>query len=249
MSRKMTIGFSPRIALGLLVVATLFGSTACSSGGESHAVTCGPGTELVDGTCVVSDASSADATSSDSLPSADTTTATDDRTPDVAVSEVTDAKTDASSSSSDPCPSTPMIVNCSKTCGGPTSNCWQAECPAAPSSPTYVKVGAVPAVVRTPDKPGRHLFCPCEIPSGGGSVYSLVVSLDLGTTKLVKVTVGPGWRLPTGTSASNWCGELSDKRTCRIFSGSTSVLITTDDANAPSRNVEIVAATAGDSCP
>lgn len=232
------------------LVAVLAGS-ACSSGGESHTVTCGPGTELVDGTCVAIDASTSDAASSDSVPSTETATATDDGTPDVLASDVTDATADVASSSSDPCPSVAMAVNCSKTCGGASANCAKAECPATDPVITLALriTNSLPTVVRTPEKPGKFLPCECAIPSAGGSLYSLLVALDAGAGKLVKVTVGTGWRLASPTSTNPWCGEPGDNRRCRIVSGNSGVLITTDDPNAPSRNVLFEAASAGDKCP
>ncbi len=252
---------------------------ACGSTTSEPAASCGPGTELRDGVCVIADAGSSDdvfvdagsptdttAPATDTSTFIDTSSSTDttglpdgvaptDTTPPPTDSSTVDTGVDAtdtsvpetSTSSGDPCPSKVIDVNCSTTCGGPTTNCSDARCTAG-RDPFTTLIGSYskfPYIIRTPDKPGMDAVCNslgCE--PGKSVAYGVGLRIDLPYYKKgLRITVGSPWRVRQ-VSHSGWspyCArEASFGSGCIYLDTSfVDLMIDTDDPNAPSRNILI----------
>jgi hypothetical protein len=155
----------------------------------------------------------------------------------------------------DPCPTTPAFINCSNTCGGPTANCAQATCAGALVLKTDFP--EFPYVVRTPSKPGVDLKCTgaCNPPS---TTYGIGLRLGFpyATTKVLKVSVPKPWWIrvdgslqdPTYFCMSEGKGMTQECQITVLNSGIT-ILILTDDPNAPAANAFIYEVAKPGSCP
>lgn len=232
---RMVLGLG--IGLGLLV-----GSGACSGSTteEKNGVSCGEGTELVEGKCVAkqpgttggkTEVDGGEASRVDS----GTAPPVADAGPDVSV--------DAATSSGDPCPPVAPFVNCSTTCGGVTSNCDAVNCGRSPAGRTYdfnepPNITPPPYSMRTPDKPGVDARCNQHCgPMKQKAAYAMNIHMYVPEKAFVRV--GAPWRI----SLDGMC--ISDEGPpplvydgC-VFLGSGTFSIFTEDPNAPARNVTI----------
>jgi hypothetical protein len=210
---------------------------------DSSVISCGPGTVLVHGQCVVADASrqsesAADASGQD-VPIADGGAGEG-------------SPSDAPSYSSDPCPGAslpPLMLDCTGACVpdgsslGPNSYSCEYACDPA-SSASFVP----PATVRPPSEPwpGCSQLCP---PGVGRVTAALFLRGYVDNTTRV-VRVSPPWKItdyasytgPTGQYES--CPTLPDANltasTCVVVQPHDVLFsIWTDDPNPPARNVTI----------
>ncbi len=151
----------------------------------------------------------------------------------------------------DPCP--PKVdINCSTSCGGLTE--WQKVKRCGPnsgsSSPTLFLSDEVPSlVVRTPSslEPLMDAFRCTQTCDGVTPLYSLTARV-LSLTSGFRVRVEPPWVVVAlRTSSDDVC--YGPRRSCESMSaGRTfSVVVATEDSNAPARNVIIEATT--EPCP
>jgi len=223
----------------------------CSSNSSSQ-VACGDGTELRDNTCVaIADSEPAldafrDTTAQlDSSNPLDSRVEADGTSPDTLDgSSVMDVGWDATGP--EPCP-TKVDVNCSTSCGGPTS-CSQVEC-SAPLSALYAIKGysSLPITMRTPDRPPAQIACQCGTLGVSYSMH-FYIGLPAGGPG-VRVRVEPPWRIYRSSSATPQCA-VADLGQCAIVSTENYLLIgTKTPPSSPARNVFIEQRAPGDTCP
>jgi hypothetical protein len=146
------------------------------------------------------------------------------------------------SAGDDPCPATPIAVDCSEQCGG-----MKGDCPYSTASSDkcrrYVQVpvfqsGAV--VARTPSHPGSDPNCTCS--SGTAVVYALDILAQSESASNGHIAISPPW----------YFGSASDPYGCEPFSGYVSScmpltgnaaldneVIWTTDSNAPAININV----------
>lgn len=142
----------------------------------------------------------------------------------------------------DPCPTTPVLLNCASDCGGPSPACSSpgVTCSKSPTSVSAKEHKAFPWVVRTPSHPGTDPNCAGLCSSGPPPAFG--VSVDIGVPPDwvydLRVTVSPPWRVFL-SPFPEFCltGSASG---CVVGQGaSVSVHLVTDDPNAPARNALI----------
>jgi hypothetical protein len=225
----------------------------CSGSDTTFGPSCGAGTVLHDGQCVVasSDAGQADALvdRADGSESADVMASVSDA-PSGSVSDAPASAADAAPS--DPCPvaSYSIAQNCDSTCSTlSTTSCSQARCGSGGQAASISFISS-PLAVRTPDAPGTDPDCATECP-GGGVAYAmtdlLVVSKD------VDVRVAAPWAVyfqpANGPTPFPTCPLPAQTSSCVHVPASATegaLFIVTNDPQAPARNVYIEA---GDACP
>ncbi len=152
----------------------------------------------------------------------------------------------------DPCPTTPVLLNCASDCSGPSSACSTAgvTCGKNATSVSAKEHKSFPWVVRTPSHPGTDPNCQGLCSSGPAPVYGLSVDIGVPPDFVydLRVTVGAPWRvflsdLPEFCLAGSTAG-------CVIGQGtSVSVHLVTDDPNAPARNALIERVPKPATCP
>lgn len=150
----------------------------------------------------------------------------------------------------DPCPTDPINVNCSNSCGPKSQDC-SATCYMS-SGVVSDSVAAAHYVVRTPSNPGLHAEY-CAGCWGGDAgvqpVYWMRIQFDGVSGGGYKITVGKPWRVwaKNNTSLDGIGACLNDDKYgkgCDTTGYPTSpatfrFYIGTDDPSAPSRNVLI----------
>ena len=236
-----------------LLVGT-FSIPACSSG-SSSTVRCGTGTTKQGDQCVGTsdDGGLVDATSeagSDAGSSSDGNVAAD-APPDG----------DAAAYVADPCPTDPIAVNCASTCSAGTTPCGNTTCKHTAIEPVNLPSGQpspspfARTILRTPDQPAVDPECTSscmnsQAPNRHSSIR-FGMSLDIGpygnSSFWTEVRVGPPWRIEVGPGPGYplFCPYddpnrgIVQKQGCALVNGGETVLIWTDDPNAPSRNVYI----------
>ncbi len=238
--RKTAFAMTSALLVGAMTIP------ACSSG-SSSTVTCGAGTTKQGDQCVgvSDDGGLVDASSeagSDAGGSSDGNVAAD-APPDG----------DAAAYSSDPCPTDPIEVNCSSTCGGAGNTpCASTACKhttIAPGSQPHPNPYAL-TVLRTPDHPS--LDQECKLSCDASSVTNkragirFGMALDLGASLyFTEVRVGYPWWIGIGTQGGYplFCpyedSNAGQRQGCMVFGGEGPIVVWTDDPNAPSRNVYI----------
>ena len=179
-----------------------------------------------------------------------------------------DAGADASASpSSDPCPSDPIAFNCASTCGaGTLGDCTLVSCnPDRIGNDKYLAHVTLPAVLRTPEKPGVDPMCTmsCEDRGSQGPpsdkahrAYAMAVVVDGFPPDLFRVRVDPPWWIErNGLDTPTFCplpsssaGDDQIAQKCLIAVKGFDVLIWTDDPNAPARNIYIESVAQGTTC-
>lgn len=228
----------------LAVIASIAATVSPACGGDSGSqLSCGPGTMESHGVCVPRPQGTggmAGAVGQD----ASTDAGSDAQPP------MPDAASDAEASSQipdDPCPPTPIFMDCSGQCQDLTTACTDPQKHATCSeSPTYVSVEKheqFPFVIRTPSKPGMDPAC-TALCGPGSTAYGLAVRVVLpyDPVYLMRVKVGAPWRI-LFAQTGEYCmgGSVAE---CHIFTPNfagtaTNVTIVTDDPNAPARNVVV----------
>lgn len=151
----------------------------------------------------------------------------------------------------DPCPSTTPLIDCSKSCGGPSANCAEATCGFAEHG---VKVPKWPVVIRTPSNPGFDSKCAALCP-GAGLAFGIgllqgLVSIQSG--KGLRVTVPKPWsvRLFGGVTPNDFCTFDQPPAQCVVFSDNApEVILQTADPNAPAVNAVLEEVPWPASCP
>lgn len=236
-----------RLARGI-ALSSLAGVGAACGGSDaptSNSTACGPGTVLVDGVCVIADASADaldegvadDGAAVDSGPGTDTASATD----------ANDAA-DVPMSGGDPCPTSPIAFNCSNTCGGPSANCAQLKCQPDPKVVRIDDESKLPIIIRLPDKPGIDPACPKDCFEKPQPAYGILFEVSLPVS--VRVRVEAPWRIGVSESFKPYCsaGSFGFPQCQWMFAGSVgyAFLVNTTDPNATGRNLVIEK---GDKCP
>jgi len=238
------------------MVAVALTSIGCGSNDAAPAnVSCGPGTVLVEGTClpeppvdaVAEDTTPFDAAIPADAVSVDGTSAADSPPSDggSAIDATKDGAMDGGSGS-DPCPTKVANVNCSSTCPGATVqlNCSRVKCGSSLTSMVVVKDADLPFILRTPEKPGVDPACPTSC-SAGGLAYGMHLRVStLGTT--FKLSVGVPWAI-YDIGGDPFCPATNHGQ-CFTATSSYEFLVGTTDANAPVRNVLIQAVPYGSKC-
>ncbi len=238
------------------VVAVVLVSVGCGSNEAAPTnASCGPGTVLVDDTCIPEapvDAAAEETTPFDAAVTADTAPvdgapAADSRPviADGAIDATKDGAMDGGSGS-DPCPTKVANVNCSSTCPGATVqlNCSRVRCGSSLTSMVVVKDADLPFVLRTPDKPGVDPACPTSC-SSGSFAYGMHLRIStLGST--FKITVGAPWAV-FDVGGDPFCPATTHGQ-CFTATSSYGFLVGTTDPNAPTRNVLIQTVPYGTKC-
>ena len=154
----------------------------------------------------------------------------------------------------DPCPSQPIGVNCSSSCGGPTANCADVSCQA---NPTFtIDVSDLPFVVRTPSMPGQDpncaALCSPALTQFGITVFTNTPGLP---GQSIRASVGEGWhwlsRIPTYCLSS---GQAAGPGGVCTQVGAAIPLVLpweflTDDPAAPARNILLELVPDSETCP
>ena len=252
-----------RAAVVGVVLAAPSAWLAC--GGNSVGNSCGAGTMSSNGQCVVEEAGTdsgpqmtmdssigSEAATNDTgvPPGNDATTPSDAGADSLLDSAPGDATEDVANWTDDPCLSSTTYdlgANCSTTCGGPTQNCSTATCESGSPSLSITSWQQLPYVMRTPSHPaGDACSASCSTPY----LYAMFVLPNITPTSAMPgmiVTVSPPWHI--GLAGTGFCpGSSADY--CKVFGAmSPDIVIWTTDPNAPSRNVIVSAAMAGQTCP
>jgi hypothetical protein len=256
----------------LLVSAAIAG---CGGSPSTVSTTCGPGTALQDGVCVLADAGTADAESgggndssaemNDSTSSADSVTVAPDGNPpqDATTDVPTDSSLDAREPPSDPCP---MPVSgysylwldcdpqsqCDPNMASPLSQCSMIACGGGGTLDTAP--GVPEGILRTPESPGVDPKCASECPAHPWA-YGMSVTFSPPTPApngYVIASVSAPWFLVSGTN-SPFCtnGTSPAPTNCLWFfaNAETVIYVGTDDPNAPARNVLFKASSTPNACP
>jgi hypothetical protein len=239
--------------LGLIVLG------ACSGGTTPSTPTCGPGTLLRSGECVVaatneggSDEGGAPLEDSSDSPQPDGEAEAKSADAATVDSSSADAAADSpTGSSADPCPSSTYTVlqNCDPTCGALTTSCANSTCQTGIHSSLGTSAqNPLPAVIRTPDAPTTDPACHSKCPTSAFT-YGLGYLVDF---PAVNIHVSPPWLVayyPLAVGIDpNYCLAASQLSSCvHIPAGTQSLLyIMTTAPSPPARNVYIEAAS---SCP
>lgn len=233
-----------RPSLIAFVGAAGLGVGACGGGDApaNSSASCGPGTVLVDGVCVVSDAS-ADVTVDGGL---DGSQPADSSAP--ADATIGSDTSDVASGGGDPCPTTPIAFNCSKTCDGPSANCGQLKCQVDPKVVRIDDATKLPIIIRLPDKPGIDPACPKDCSEKPQPAFGIRFEVSLPVS--VRIRVEAPWRIGLYETGKPYCLSTSfgSPQCSWMFAGTTepSFVVNTTDPNATGRNLVIEK---GDKCP
>ncbi len=151
----------------------------------------------------------------------------------------------------DPCPSSPITMNCSSSCGPLSSTCLGSKCGfSGPKGPYIDDPKAFPLVIRTASYPGLDRDCMkvCD-PDKTAWGFALDVApprpLDEGQDPAkmrYRIRVAPPWRIAYALGASSEiCARAHTVLNCLVAGslGPGAVEITTADPDAPARNVTI----------
>jgi hypothetical protein len=202
---------------------------------------CGPGTEPLNGVCVLPDASVEDVT-----PDTTGSPEASDAATHVEADTQGDGAADGNAASDDPCPPS-LDVNCSTTCGGPSANCYDTVCPASLSDIIQLYSTSLPFTIRTTSDPGVGFWC-----DGGHPVCGGIVRAGFGVSNDVApliVRVGPPWFISQADNCAFFYPEASLPPTgCAEFSAIGSITVFTTDPHAPARNI-MISSGVGDHCP
>ncbi len=241
MSRAHVFGYS---VLGLVLALV-----GCGGDTVTNVAQCGPGTVPVDGVCVVADGGSSE--SGTDAGSEQDGSITPDASPDSVASDgepdsdIGDAPPGDTASSGDPCPTVPIAVNCSTSCGGKTVNCAPGvTCSTSPGTDpgfTITNEAQLPLVLRTPDKPGIDPNCPKDCADPPGPAFTMRVRMAFSPSSPgVRVTVGAPWEIHRAFVTRPYCPDIRyPKPQCHEPFPNTEFIVTTTDPDAPSRNILI----------
>ncbi len=227
--------------------------SACS--GKTSEISCGPGTQLVDGQCVAVSSGGAGGASgaggSRTLADAEVSgdappdIKTDSGEPaDVASRDVVSdtSGTDANPTGDDPCPTLPIIYNCSGSCGV-RQYCPPVHCKNTTPIPVdIVQRATMPVVLRT----SHALSSPDPecVPICQGAVPTAMFTIaGAGGPYFFRYTAPAPWAI--STRDPSYCG--ADAAHCVVTN--RSVELVTFERNAPVRNVVIEPVQEGATCP
>lgn len=251
--------------LGALVAPLTLG---CGSDGSAlntpPALTCGAGTVAVGGECVPVDGGTGGAAGSGGAAgqggtagAAGSSTGGED-----AGADAMEAGGGGPGPDDDPCPAQPVELDCSDQCGGPTALCAGATCSLEPFSSVIIEdSSAYPYVFRTPSHPGVDPACEAACQEQtyfpqtiAPAKYGMIVTVNApdDQSKVLKVKVGPPWWIEiTAESVPYYCLDWSPVQDCQVDTQATglTVMILTDDPNAPARNVVLDLVDKPGSCP
>jgi hypothetical protein len=254
------------VVAAAVIAASACGSDGADGLDRTTSMKCGPGTIAVAGECVPEDSGAGGAGSSGAGGEAglapDATGgegAADAGVSDSTVPEVAPPGDAAEAESEagwqdDPCPAEPIWLNCSDSCGSKSSSCANATChtPIDFNLWTITNPDSFPFIIRTPGQPGKIPACVTACDKVGPTVASISIGVALPKEKndagvdwwfhSIKVKVGPPWRIQDGYTSENICVDKNAYASCRIFPFDfieNIVTITTEDPNAPARNVLI----------
>ena len=156
----------------------------------------------------------------------------------------------------DPCPSTPVSINCSQTCNQTTLPCAQVSCQTLPMPAVEPLVissySQLPMIIRTPDLPG--VSPECATACGGRSTsgaFEVAVRVSLPYAKNgFRIIAGSPYTIGHFDPYAPFCTGEQPISGCGSFLGTFyDFLIWTDDPNAPSRNIVIEETLPGQECP
>jgi hypothetical protein len=240
-------------ALGVIAVLGLCGSTAvlaCSgaTGADiGQQANCGHGTVVSGNQCVGADAAASPEGSSEAG------LADSQGLPETGVADALDAP-DVVTWTADPCPAEPLAVDCSSSCGSAQYDCNQNTVSCNPfrtsmSDPQIIKL-TIPITLRTPDKPGKDPKCvqSCShMTNVLQPVYALAFDVETNSAMdLFEVRVGPPWWIEQvyTFNAPIFCPPVTPDvprgQGCEGYKGGgRTILVWTDDPNAPARDVTI----------
>ncbi len=136
----------------------------------------------------------------------------------------------------EPCP--PKIdIDCSTSCEG-EKLCYEVRT-CEPSTTVSIAPEEFPFVIRTPASPGALTWAHrCEQYCGGTIPNLYALTLNVRGAPSIRARVEPPWRVTSRISTNEACGYL--KHSCANllhFGFAMTLVIGTDDPNAPARNV------------
>ena len=147
----------------------------------------------------------------------------------------------------DPCPTGAIYNDCSSTCK--TDGCILALCGKGPDKVN--EVAPFPLIIRTPASPGTTAPCQCTDSTVSAFSYYLWAKSN-GTTEYFRISVGPPWRIYTGTT-DNGSACTYDVGASGCVTPSTDLMLfmyfSTDDPDAPMRNITVERSDTPLSCP
>lgn len=200
-------------AVGL--VACIVACSSTTSNTNIIEANCGPGTILVDASCVPADVGEADAQPSDTADDAASgeDSASTDSSPTDATSPDADASTDGGSDTSDDADAGSSCMgldyNCSTTCGGPDATCSFCGDSLAIDMTSRTRV-----VVRVPALTAASTECAkvCKVAPAAGLAFLVSVRPEEQATAAIRATTTPGdWSL-----TSTACHTTSHSPQCRV---------------------------------
>lgn len=112
--------------------------------------------------------------------------------------------------------------------------CAPAECSVGYSAYVVPQAAKFPMVIRMPDHPGTFSTCPCK----EGTVYAL--GLQMYAAGKLHATIKPPYRVyMTTDKIVEPCAHGIGAQCAALDKGSVYIYVTTDDPNAPARNLII----------
>ncbi|HLK39864.1 MAG TPA: hypothetical protein VKU41_24075 [Polyangiaceae bacterium] len=237
-----------------LALAAAGGLVGCSGNSANLQTTCGPGTTVVGGQCVVvgdagSASGSADSAAGESASGAMGGVGTDgsvgggDTGAPPASDDGGSSAPDGSANHppttdagpSDPCYASMTFMNCDSSCADkPSTWCPQSTCGKMVTA--LAEPGAPIAYVRTPPAPGVDPACSAACASGG-FVYGVGVQVSGGG---FVVKAPPPWQI-IANSQTPFCPDAhSTTSSCAYFptNATGTLYLVTHDPNAPARNIQ-----------
>jgi hypothetical protein len=147
----------------------------------------------------------------------------------------------------DPCPTGPIWLNCSDSCGKKSPECASLVCGIHMYLKEVTDPASFPIIIRTPSRPGWIAACTAACPEKPTACavtlpIGLPTSKDAGGyTHGIRVRVGYPWRIQKPLSMLSICLDPSSPPKCRVFSSDamSDLEVVTDDPNAPAKNVLI----------
>jgi hypothetical protein len=246
----------PLAGAAALLVAACSGAT--EDGLNARATTrCGPGTELRGLQCVPQEI--------DASPGETTDAGVEAPDSPADVIDAADAKETgpAYPPTADLCPSKVLDTNCSQVCGG-EAGCYALRCRTGIVGLQHDRLRTLSSfysyISRTPDKPGWDPVCAdaCTGISGAKPhAFAMAFRVNGGVSAFRVRVDGPWWieqlrKGPNGEEPNVYCppspplGKLAQG--CAYFESSVTLLVWTDDPNAPARNITFEPVRYGEVC-
>ena len=227
------------------LTALFVSAIAACSGSSPSITTCGVGTKVVGTDCVALDGGGSDAAAGDAQGN-DASGSTDGK-----------AQEADAIAPDDPCPAT-VNVNCSDTCGGRNADCDNTTCGSKPDGGqggqkiVLTDYSQLPYVMRTPRAPRPDPECPASCAGTGGLApkFAMAIRVSMPTLRTgIRAYIALPWRIRGYGSSYPFCA-YPPVDNCHIADNAFSLLIETDDPEAPARNLIIEEMPAGSTtCP